>query len=526
MSGKVIIVGGGPVGLGLAIELGQRGVACRLVERLAEVQAIPKGQNLTQRSGEHFCAWGVSRAIRAACPIPHEYGIAGLTAYGSLFSGWHYDWLERASVREFYACDNERLPQYETEKVLRRRAAALDTVETLYGWTGEELACDDAGVSMTLSRQGSRRTLRGDYLVGCDGSNSLVRRLAGFEQDVDPHGKRMALLVFRSRELHRLLERFPGKSFFNVLRPELEGYWQFLGRVDLDGNWFFHAPVPAEATRDNFDFVACLRDAFGAPIDVEFEHVGFWDLRIAIARGYRSGRVFIAGDAAHSHPPYGGFGINTGFEDARNLGWKLAAVIDGWAPPGLLDSYSAERRPVFVSTAEDFIARMIRDDREFVATFDPAVDRDAFEVAWARRARGGDAEVTGFLPHYAGSPVVWGEAGAASGARGRHEHRARAGYHLSPRPFAGGDALFERLGAGFGLIDAGADAADADALVAAAHALRIPLQTVDAGPEAAHEWQARLILVRPDNFVAYAGDGLGHDAAAVLRRAVGARDSP
>ncbi len=140
-------------------------------------------------------------------------------------------------------------------------------------------------------------------------------------------------LLFRSPGLHQLLERYPGKSYYNVLQPELQGYWKFFGRVDLGNTW----PVPPGTTKDNFDFAAYLHEAVGAPFDVEFEHIGFWDLRFMLADSYRKGRVFVAGDAAHSHPPYGGYGVNSGLEDARNLGWKLAAVLQGWGGERLLD---------------------------------------------------------------------------------------------------------------------------------------------------------------------------------------------
>src|SRR5690606_3686828 len=108
------------------------------------------------------------------------------------------------------------------------------------------------------------RTVRGRFLAGCDGSRSLVREAAGITQTRNDHDRMMALLVFRSAELNRLLERFPGKSYYNVLHPDLEGYWQFFGRVDLDNGFFFHAPVPVGTTRDNFDFAACLHRAVGA----------------------------------------------------------------------------------------------------------------------------------------------------------------------------------------------------------------------------------------------------------------------
>ena len=249
--------------------------------------------------------------------------------------------------------------------------------------------------------------------MGCDGSRSVIREKAGITQTQSDHDRLMVLLVFRSTGLHELLKRFPGKSFYNVLHPDLKGYWQFFGRVDLGNTWFFHAPVPPGTTKDNFDFSGYLHRAVGAEFDIEFEHVGFWDLRIATADSYRKGRIFIAGDAAHSHPPYGGYGINTGFEDARNLGWKLAARLQGWGGDSLLDSYDEERRPVFISTARDFIEKSIESDRAFLEKFDPARDRVAFEVEWKARGSGARAEGNAFSPNYRGSPIVSGRWRAA-----------------------------------------------------------------------------------------------------------------
>src|SRR4051794_608172 len=177
----VIIVGGGPVGMGLAIELGQRGIRCAVVERYPQPQPVPKGQNLTQRTMEHFHFWGAEKELRAARTIPREYGIGGLTAYGTLLSGYAYDWLQRDLVRPFYFRDNERLPQYATEAVLRKRAADFPNIKTLYGWRAEDVAEDDHGVQVVVSeRDGeSDRVLRGQYVVGCDGSRSMVRTQAG-----------------------------------------------------------------------------------------------------------------------------------------------------------------------------------------------------------------------------------------------------------------------------------------------------------------------------------------------------------
>jgi 2-polyprenyl-6-methoxyphenol hydroxylase-like FAD-dependent oxidoreductase len=521
---QVLIVGGGPVGLGLAIELGLRGIRCTVVERYTQPQPIPKGQNLTQRTLEHFHFWGAEKELRAARTIPRDYGIGGMTSYGTLLSGYNYDWLQRELVRPFYFTDNERLPQYATEAVLRRRAAELPSIETLYGWNAGDIRQDAHGVEVEVSERngGSRLTLRADYVVGCDGSRSTVREQAGIAQTRSDHDRLMVLLVFRSEGLHQLLQRFPGKSFYNVLHPDLKGYWQFFGRVDLGTTWFFHAPVPPDTTKDNFDFRRYLHSAVGAEFDVEFDHIGFWDLRVATADQYRNSRIFIAGDAAHSHPPYGGYGINTGLEDAANLGWKLAGALQGWAGEDLLDSYEEERRPVFQSTARDFIEKAIHSDKDFLQTFCPESDKSAFEHAWAERQSGARSEVNGFEPNYEGSSIVNGPIDGKITAVGSHEFTARAGHHLAPRRLSSGKNLFVELGEGFTLLDLGAPQAFVREFVRTADALQVPLKVIkDDKADGRELYKASAILIRPDQFVAWAADQVTGDPATILNRAVG-----
>lgn len=507
----VVINGGGPVGLGLAIELGQRGIRCILAERHTQTQPIPRGQNLTQRTMEHFHFWGSEPQLRAARTIPPEYGIGGLTAYGSLLSNHHYDWLKRELVKPFYFKDNERLPQYETEKVLRQRAAALPTVTTLYGWDSDTITQDEAGTTVTLTERSSKQLqiIQAKYVVGCDGSRSKTREQASITQTLSDHDRCMVLLVFKSQELHKLLARFPGKSFYNVLHPELKGYWKFFGRVDLGNTWFFHAPVPLGTTVDNYDFKKYLHESVGAEFEVEFQHIGFWDLRFALADQYRAGRVFIAGDAAHSHPPYGGYGVNSGFEDARNLGWKLAAILQGWGDDALLDSYDLERRPVFASTINDFIAKSIETDKEFLEKFDPQQDQAAFDHAWAERSQGAIGEVHAFEPNYEGSPVVWQNQGGSHmcSAKGSHLYKARAGHHLAPAMLSTGKNVFEVLGNGFTLLALGSSTTDTQVLIDAAATAGVPLTVVqEASGQEADRYEARWVLVRPDQFVAWVSD--------------------
>src|SRR6266568_3636799 len=358
----VAIVGGGPVGVALAVELGQHCVD----------------------------------ELRAARVMPPGYPIGGVTAYGNLMSPYYHamrGFSGRGSgVQDFYFQRNERLPQYCTEEVLRNRMRDLPSVTALFGWNAEQVQQADDEVRLTVApvAEGSaafyswsadtpqqvntesaeegegRQVIKAHYLVGCDGGKSLVRESMGIDRGGRNFDQRMVLAVFRSKELHEALKRFPLATTYRAMKPELQGYWQFFGRIDVGEGFFFHAPLPKDATPDNFDFLGLLHEAAGFDFQAEFDHIGFWDLRIMVASQYSQGRVFIAGDACHQHPPYGGFGLNTGLEDAANLGWKLAARLQDWGGQALLDSYGQERRPIFVETGEAMIAGGIERDRKWL----------------------------------------------------------------------------------------------------------------------------------------------------------------
>jgi 2-polyprenyl-6-methoxyphenol hydroxylase-like FAD-dependent oxidoreductase len=525
----VIIVGGGPVGLALAIELGQRDVSCVLVERRLDPQPIPKGQNLTNRSVEHFWSWRCVDELRAARLVQRGFATSGVTAYQDLLSDYWYtpEGGDRgARVREYYFQDNERLPQYRTEAVLRARLAELPAVTALFGWGAERVEVTDAGVRVPVGRVGDggdRRILAGAFLAGCDGGRSLVRESAGIERAGPDLDQRMALVVFRSRELERALARFPDSPTYRVLKPELEGYWQFFGRVDAEETFFFHAPVPADTRLERLDAHGLMADAAGFPFAADIEHVGLWDARIKIATRYHQGRMFIAGDAAHQHPPYGGFGLNAGLEDAKNLGWKLAAQIGGWGAPPLLRSYDEERRPVFTETARRMIAGRIEEDRAFLASFHPARDRDAFEEAWRGMVgRSGTVSVGARVPHYEGSSAIAGPPGRACGLDTVRSHAARPGHHLSPRALSDGRNVFEALGEGFTLLALDGDAGFVTRFEREARARRVPLTVVrDTAQGDRAAYAARFVLVRPDQFVAWAADEPSDDPATVLGRVTG-----
>jgi len=520
---QVVIVGGGPVGVGLAVDLGLRGISCAIIERRTALQNIPKGQNLSPRTLEHFYFWGIADELRAARVMPKGYPISGITAYGSLMSDYWYPPPQREIVRKYYFQDVERLPQYLTEKVLRERMAELPAVTNLFGWTAESIEQNATSARVTVvDAGGARETLEADFIVGCDGAHSLVRSQAGIGRGGTDFEQIMVLAVFRSKELHEALKRFPERGTFNVLHPDAKGYWQFFGRVDVGEEFFFHAPVPADTTKDTYDFLGLIQRAAGFEFKAEFDYVGFWDLRVSVADTYQVGRVLIAGDAAHSHPPYGGFGLNNGLEDATNLGWKLAAKLEDWGGDELVRSYSDERRPIFKETGEDFIAARIEADAKWLELHNPERDKAEFEAAWAARQARSGSSVMSYEPNYEGSSVIAGPPGGKSSAHGEHTFTARAGHHLAPQPLSSGKNVFEELGLGFTLLAFGAGDAGVAAFERAAAAAHIPMNVVrDSYAGGREAYERRLVLVRPDQYVAWTADAVPADVAALLAKVTG-----
>src|SRR5215510_5658205 len=398
--------------------------------------------------------------------------------------------------------------------------AELSGIESFMGWTVDSIEQDQDCVRVGMVAQdGKRAVLEGDYAIGCDGSHSTVREQVGIERGGENFYQLMVLAVIRSPELEAGLKRFPPRATYRAMDPELNGHWRFFGRVDAEDTFFFHAPVPPNTTKDNYDFLGLMEKAAGFKFKCQLDYVGFWDLRVAVADKYRVGRVFIAGDAAHRHPPCGGYGLNNGLDDVVNLGWKLAARLHGWGSEALLDTYTQERQPIFWETAKDFILARIEADRDFLHRYSPARDRAEFERAWKASMTDTPTRAATYAPHYEGSSIVWGSPGSVCSAIGTHSFAARAGHHLPPQVLSSGRHVVEELGGDFTLLAFGAAVA---AFATAAASLGVPLKIVrDSLADGRKAYEARLMLVRPDRYVVWVSNDAPANAASVIARLVG-----
>src|SRR5512143_101229 len=342
---QVIIVGAGPVGLTLAIDLGRRGVRCILLEQKDAPQFLPKMERCNARTMEIYRRLGIAQTIRdAGFPrdAPMDVFIVRSLIEPPLL---HLPYPSVAQAQaEIAACTDGSMPlepyqlisQYTLEPLLKSIAETLPTVDVRYGCEFLAFEQDAAGVRAKVKARSAVSELTAQYLVGCDGGSSGVRRQLGIKLTGDANLLQLRQALYRCDDL---FERIPiGKGrHYHVA----DAHNSFLIVQDSTRHFTLHATVASDdAMKTMFEQVV------GMPVKYEMLSCAPWRQNLLLADSYGQGRVFLAGDAVHLVIPTGGLGMNSGVGDAIDLSWKLAATLQGWGGPNLLRSYEIERRQV------------------------------------------------------------------------------------------------------------------------------------------------------------------------------------
>ncbi|MFI9831182.1 FAD-dependent oxidoreductase [Streptomyces sp. NPDC051913] len=533
----VLIVGGSLVGLSTSLFLSRLGVRHTLVERHTGTSIHPRGRGNNVRTMELFRAAGVEPGIReAAATLDDNHGILQTPTLVGDAGEWLFKEIDAGGALARFSPSSWCLcSQNDLEPVLLDHAERLGG-DLRYGTELLSFDTDPDGVTAVVkSREtGEHTTIRADYLVAADGPRSPVREQLGIAQNGPGDLFSNVSITFRSRRLADVV----GERRFIVCyltNPEADGA---LLPVDNREKWVFHAPWHPEhgETLEEFTDERCvehIRRAVGvADLDVEVTGKAPWNAAQRVARSYRSGRVFLAGDSAHEMSPTGAFGSNTGIQDAHNLAWKLAAVLDGWAGEALLDTYDAERRPVAEATGARASERSVEHSHPGFAP-PPGMGGGGGgggpqrgmlgAVLGYRYPRGA---VLGTDPE---APVVPErlDLSGEPGSRAPHLAVRHRGERISTLD------LYERS---FVLLsDADHPSGWHEAAIRVAASMSVPLVSYRVGgasdaelaPEGETDWSAvhgttpqGAVLVRPDGFVAWRATAPEPDAESALRRAL------
>jgi 2-polyprenyl-6-methoxyphenol hydroxylase-like FAD-dependent oxidoreductase len=533
----VLIVGAGPVGLALAGDLGWRGVSCMVVEQTDGRIEQPKMDLVGVRTMEFCRRWGVADWVRDA-PYPGDYpqDCVFLTGLNGFELG-----RERFPGRAFEACPpqspqkRERVPQDMFDPILKRFATSFDCVDLQYQTALVAFKDGPDRVEATLrdARTGATRTVTADYLVGADGGASTVREGAGIAMSGNQaltYTTNVLLRCVDFPSLHRMVKAYR----FIFIGPE--GTW--LTIVAVNGGDRFRMSIvgtPDKVNHSEADIRAALRRAMGKDFDYEILSVMRWVRRELVADRYRAGRVFIAGDSAHLMSPTGALGMNTGIQDAVDLGWKLDAVLRGWAGADLLASYESERRPVAlrnVAASTENLGRMLstRERKPPPQIFTAGAEADAIRAeygAWFTETMRHEWFMNGFHLgyRYDDSPIVCPDGTPAPPLEtSTYTQTARPGARAPHVGLPDGSSTLDLFGRGFTLLRLGPDAPSGESLLQAAADAGVPIRAVALDhAEVRAAYQRALVLVRPDGHVAWRDDAQPRQPGAVIDAVRGAK---
>jgi 2-polyprenyl-6-methoxyphenol hydroxylase-like FAD-dependent oxidoreductase len=523
----VLVVGGGPVGLALAGDLGWRGISCLLIEQSDGSIYQPRMDLVGVRTMEFGRRWGIVSAVEGS-PYPRDYAqdniyLTSLTGYE--LGRERFPGIGQAPPPKESPQRRERCPQNMFDPILRAFAASQRTVEMRYRTRliSFTQTADHVTAVVENAETGVREDIVARYIVGCDGARSLVRETLGIAMRGTPVLTYTTNVIFRCPNLLSLHDK--GKAYRHIfIGPE--GTWSTLVAINGRDQWRFSIIGGSDQREYTTDEIkASIRRAVGRDFEFEILSVVPWVRRELVAEGYRNGRGFIAGDAAHVMSPTGGFGMNTGIQDAVDLSWKLAAVLEGWGGNRLLDSYGIERQPIGIRNVAE-ASRNLR--RMLSVPPHPNLLDDTPQGAATREKVGREFSET--MRHewftlgahlgyrYEGSPVCWPDGTDAPADDPRnYVPTARPG-HRAPHAFlADGRSTLDLFGRGFTLLGFGANTNEAAPLLAAARQRKVPMSFVTiAEPDIAALYQRKFGLVRPDGHVAWRADRMPDNALGLL----------
>ncbi len=529
----VLIVGGGPVGLAAAIELGHRGIRTLLVERNDRVGYSPRAKTTNVRSREHMRRWGIAEELRRVSPMPPDYPtdiVFGTRMNGHLLGRFPLALNGSTRRNNLYSEEAQWVPQYVVEDVLRKHASALDSVEIRLETEYVSFSQDESSVETIIRdvKSGQKSCIRSAYLIGADGARSTIRSDIGASMiGVDTFSRNFTI-IFRAPDL-AARHSFGKAIMYWMVNEDLPSV---VGPMESDGLWYLIATrLPDETDPNSDDPAGMVRKATGL-CDLAIEIVGtdLWLARRLVADKHHDRRVFLVGDACHLHPPFGGFGMNMGIGDAVDIGWKIAAKLQGWGGEHLLATYEFERKRVHertVAEAERNYAmvgnQLVRPHLEDTGLIGDATREEVSDIITVTKAR--EFRTLGIVLgyHYSGSVIVIpdGTEPPADDAM-VYLPSAHPGCLAPHLWLSDGSSLYDHFGQGFTLLVTMGDVIDAAPLMVAADQLAIPLKLLD--PKDVRlfsRYHASLILIRPDQHVAWRGNALPSDVHKLLARVTG-----
>jgi 2-polyprenyl-6-methoxyphenol hydroxylase-like FAD-dependent oxidoreductase len=531
----VLIAGAGPVGLALAIELGWRGIRCLMVEQTDGSVEFPTTNLANTRTVEHLRRWGIADRMRFESGYPIDYPRNYL--FVTRMDGFEIARFDHPAN----AAPNARSPfspegrlwisKPYFDPVLHKHVATLPEVEVRYLTAFESFTQDGQKIIAKVAdvKTGKVESVEADYLVGCDGGRSNIRRALGIQyQGVFSQGQNVAVL-FRSPLLGKITHG-PAVQY-QIINAQINGA---IAAVDGKELWRLNIRNVHQEQLDSLDAPEKLSAALGPSIRFELLAVRPWTGHCVVAERYQDSRVFLAGDAAHLNWPAGGFGMNTGVGDAVDIGWKLAAVLQGWGGAHLLDSYTTERKPIAMINVNEAAEMRASFDQQTPFSAKLGEDTDegkklrekARAAIFRTRAKEFQYDSAGIELgyRYEDSPICVPDGTPAPTLdHGLYVPSTWPGSRAPHVWLKDGRSTLDLFGKGFTLLVLSSKVTDTAAFTIAAQKISLPLEIISLDESQLRETYERpLVLVRPDGHVAWRGDMIPQNAGEIIDKVRGA----